>query len=144
MGFRRILIAVDSSPIAARAVDVGIELAQSLGGELALVHVINPALFMAPDGGVPVGDLKTEAEAEGKRLLSGLAARARLAEPALAFLQIGAPAAEIVQAARDWQADIVVIGSHGRGGITRALVGSVAEDVMRHAQCPVLVVRTGS
>lgn len=46
-----------------------------------------------------------------------------------------------VNAAKEWPADLIVIGSHGRGGVKRALLGSVAEGVMRHAPCPVLVVR---
>jgi universal stress protein A len=54
---------------------------------------------------------------------------------------VGKPAAEIVNAAKEWPADVIVIGSHGRAGVTRVLLGSVAEAVMRHAPCPVLVVR---
>jgi nucleotide-binding universal stress UspA family protein len=46
-----------------------------------------------------------------------------------------------VNAAKEWPADVIVIGSHGRAGVTRVLLGSVAEAVMRHAPCPVLVVR---
>ena len=56
-------------------------------------------------------------------------------------MQIGSPVGEVVKAAKDWPADLIVIGSHGRGGIRRALLGSVAEGVMRQAPCPVLVVR---
>ncbi len=59
----------------------------------------------------------------------------------LEFTEVGNPASEIVKAAKDWPADLIVIGSHGRGGLTRALMGSVAEGVMRQAPCPVLVAR---
>ena len=55
--------------------------------------------------------------------------------------ETGAPAATIVKAARDWAADLMVIASHGRSSASRALLGSVAEGVMRNAPCPVLVVR---
>ena len=61
---------------------------------------------------------------------------------ALDFVPIGAPHTEIVNAANDWPADLIVIGSHGRGGIRRVLLGSVAEGVMRNPPCPVLIVRT--
>jgi len=62
----------------------------------------------------------------------------------LEFVQSGAPAATITEAARQWSADLIVIASHGRSGMRRALFGSVAEGVMRNAPCPVLVVRAQS
>jgi nucleotide-binding universal stress UspA family protein len=142
MSFRRILIAVDGSPIAAHAADVGIELARSLGGEVALIHVVDPAQNWAPESGVPAAELIKLAEQDGKRLLADIHPRATLQAPPLEFVQVGKPATEIVKAAKDWPADIIVIASHGRGGISRLLLGSVAEGVMRHASCPVLVVRT--
>jgi nucleotide-binding universal stress UspA family protein len=141
MNFRRILIAVDSSPVAAHAAAVGIELARSLGGEVAFIHVVDPAQNWAPESGVPTADLVDRAVQEGKRLLAGFRPRATLQASPLEFIQVGKPVSEIVQAAKDWPADMIVLGSHGRGGIRRLLLGSVAEGVMRHAPCPVLVVR---
>jgi nucleotide-binding universal stress UspA family protein len=64
-----------------------------------------------------------------------------MSSPVLEFVPVGDAASEIAKAAEDWPADLIVIGSHGRGGIRRALLGSVAEGVMRQASCPVLVVR---
>lgn len=74
--------------------------------------------------------------------LADVRKRAALKQAALEFLVEGAPAAEIVKAALEWPADLVVIGSHGRGGLQRAILGSVAKAGMRRAPCPVLVVRT--
>ncbi|WP_145723421.1 universal stress protein [Mesorhizobium tianshanense] len=54
------------------------------------------------------------------------------------------PADEIVKAAGEWPADLIVIGSHGRGGVQRALLGSVADGVIRHASCPILVIRAAA
>lgn len=141
MSFRRILIAVDGSPLAAQAADVAIELARSLGGEVALIHAIDPALNVSPESGVPADELMKLAMQDGKRLLAEFSSRATLKSPPLEFVQVGKPATEIVKAAKEWPADAIVIGSHGRGGVTRLLLGSVAEGVMRHAPCPVLVVR---
>ena len=141
MNFRRILVALDGSPVAAHAADVGIDLAQSLGGEVALIHVVDPAQNWAPESGVPAAELIKLAEQDGKRLLAEFRPRATLQMPPLEFVQVGKPTSEIMKAAKDWPADIIVIGSHGRGGISRVLLGSVAEGVMRHASCPVLVVR---
>ncbi len=141
MNIRRILVSVDGSPIAAHAADVGIDLARSLGGEVALIHVVDPSENTIPEGGVAASDLVELAKQGGKRLLAEFSPRVALQTPPLEFLQIGKPATEIVKAAKDWPADIIVLGSHGRGGVDRLLLGSVAEGVMRHAPCPVLVVR---
>ncbi len=141
MAFRRVLIAVDSSPVAARAADVGAELARSLGAELAFVHAVDPAESYAPESGIPAAELMAMAERDGKKLLERFQSLAGGAPPPLTFAMVGKPANEIVKAAKDWPADVIVIGSHGRSGITRVLLGSVAEGVMRHAPCPVLVVR---
>jgi nucleotide-binding universal stress UspA family protein len=144
MNFRRILIAVDNSPIAAHAADVGLELARSLGGEVAFIHAVDPALGYAPEGGISAAELMALAEQDSKRLLAEFQQRASFQPLPLEFLPVGKPGTEIVKAAKDWPADVIVIGSHGRGGLTRLLVGSVAEAVMRHAPCPVLVVRAHS
>ncbi len=143
MSFRRILIAVDESAFAARAADVGLELARSLEAEVAFIHVIDPSLVSAPESGIPAGELIALAEQDGRRLLAAFAQRASSQPSPLEFIHVGKPAIEIVKAAKDWPADLIVIGSHGRGGFERLLLGSVAEAVMRQAVCPVLVVRAG-
>jgi nucleotide-binding universal stress UspA family protein len=142
--FRRILVAVDGEPIAAHAVDIAAELARQAGAELAFIHVIDPALVNAADTGLQPQMLVASAKEEARKLIADL--RKHLSETlaVLEFIQIGSAASEIVSAARDWPADLVVIGSHGRGGLKRALMGSVAEAVMRQAPCPVLVARTRS
>ena len=142
MSFRKILIAVDESSIAAHAADVGAQLATALGAELALVYVVDPTQTVAPDSGVPAADLIALAEKDAKRLLAGFRQRAPEGNPSPEFVAVGKPASEIVQTAKEWPADVIVIGSHGRHGLERALLGSVAEGVMRHAPCSVLVVRT--
>jgi nucleotide-binding universal stress UspA family protein len=86
-------------------------------------------------------DIIRQAREEGARIVADFRARLTLGPEALQFVPEGPPAAEIVKAARRWQADLIVIGSHGRRGIRRALIGSVAEAVVRQAPCPVLVVR---
>jgi universal stress protein A len=142
MSFRKILIAVDPSAFAARAADVGFDLARSLGAEVALIHVVDPSLdAYAPEGGIPVNELVALAQQDSKRLLAAFSQRAALQPAPLEFTHIGKTATEIVKAASEWPADLIVVGSHGRGGVERLLLGSVAESVTRHATCPVLVVR---
>ena len=142
MSFKRILVAVDNEPVAARAVDVAIDLARAVAGELSLVCVVDPAAANAGAGtGLAASELVALAQADARRLLESFRERAGRQPLPLEFVVVGKPAAEIVKAAKEWPADVIVIGSHGRGGVSRVLLGSVAEAVMRHATCPVLVVR---
>jgi len=129
MSFRRILIAVDDQPMSLRAAELGTELGRAGGGEIALVNVNNAATDF------------DRAELQSKTLLRELRDRLSLPTTTQEFAQTGMPGPTIVKKAREWSADIIVIASHGRAGIPRALFGSVAEEVMRNAPCPVLVVR---
>ena len=122
-----------------RAAEVGAELARSLRGEVALIHVNDHGY--PGDTGISPMELIARAQEESKRLLAGFRERLSLPSSSLDFAQTGAPAETIVRAAKEWSADLIVIASHGRTGVRRALLGSVAEGVMRSAPCPVLVVR---
>jgi nucleotide-binding universal stress UspA family protein len=139
VSFRRILIAVDGEPLAAHAAELGVELAISLGAEIGFLHAIDPGLSQAP--GIMPSDLIAEAEREGKRLIAGVRRFLPRTHSPQEFIHVGKPASEIIRTATEWPADVIVLGSHGRHGIQRALLGSVAEAVMRHAPCPVLVIR---
>ena len=141
MSFNKILVAIESSPIATHAVDVGVELARSLKSEIALIRVTAPPIAYGADAGISVNELMAQARQEDKKLMAGVRERLSLPASVQEFLVQGDPATEIVKAALEWPADIIVIGSHGRAGISRVLLGSVAEAVTRHAPCPVLVVR---
>lgn len=142
MSFGRILLAVDQGAVAARAADTGVGLAKALGAEVAFVYVVDPGQTVLPGGGMAAEDLIRLAEEDGRRLLGGLRDRAALPASSPTFVVVGKPATEIVKTAGEWPADLIVIGSHGRQGIERVLLGSVAEAVGRHAHCSVLVVRT--
>lgn len=141
MSFQKILVAVDKGPIAAHAVQVARELASGLNARLALVHVAQPAVPFGSEAGIPRSELMDMVREEGLELLAAIHQESDTSEFAHEFLEGGDPAAEIVKVARRWPADVIVMGTHGREGISRALQGSVAETVMRHAPCPVLVVR---
>lgn len=141
MVFRKILVAIDSEPVAAHAADIGAELARLARAELAFIHVIDPALVNAADTGIQPDVFVASAKDTARKLIGDFRNRLPQESSVLEFVQIGSPVTEIVNAAKDWPADLIVIGSHGRGGMARVLLGSVAEGVMRHARCPVLVVR---
>jgi nucleotide-binding universal stress UspA family protein len=144
MDFQRILITVDGSAVSAHAADVGFDLARALGADAAVVNAVDRSDAVVPESGVGAPDLMALAEQEGRAILAETVGRAHLRERPTEFLCRGNAAKEIVNVARSWAANVIVIGSHGRGGMTRLLLGSVAESVMRHAPCPVLVVRQAS
>jgi nucleotide-binding universal stress UspA family protein len=140
MSFRRILIALDDSAIAAHAVEVGTELAAALKARAALVYVVEPGLAFEPDGGIPAAELLAALKRECQAFLAAAAQRSG-EPPPWQFLREGKPADEILAAAREWEADAIVIGTHGRSGMSRLVLGSTAESVVRQALCPVLVVK---
>lgn len=144
MSFKRILIAIDESSFAAHAAVVGIELAKALNAELAFFHAIDPAGISSPEGGIPAELLAATAERDARNLLDAFRERAGTAPAALGFLEFGKPATKVVEGAKNWPADLIVMGSHGRGRVEKLLMGSVAESVLRHAPCPVLIVRAKS
>jgi nucleotide-binding universal stress UspA family protein len=144
MGFQRVLIAVDGSPIAIHAMEVGAELAKALGAQIALVHVVDPKLASAPEGGFPASAILDNLRQEGRQLLESASRRIEGEPPPREYLVEGSPSREIITLATEWNADLIVLGTHGRSGIARAFFGSTAEGVVRHSQIPVLTVRAAS
>jgi len=142
VSFKKVLIAIDNEQVAVRAAETGVSLAQALGAEVAFIHVVDASLAYPSDTGPPASELIAVAELDAKRLLTAIRQRLSPQSPVLEFIPVGRPSEEIVKVAREWSADLLVIGSHGRGGMQRALLGSVAETVMRHAPCPLVVVRS--
>ena len=140
---RRILVPTDFSACALPAVRYAAELADKFAAELVLLHVVSDAVLALPDAVMPTPatDLHALTEA-GKTGLANLIAAEKLERlNPRPEVRLGSPAAEIIAAATDLHADLVCISTHGRGGLARVLLGSVAESVVRQAPCPVLTVR---
>ena len=151
--YERILIAVDGSDTSNLALDHAVQLAQSQRARLRIVHVLE--LFKYPltmlDG--PAFDptpLWEALRAEGRHALSVASAKARSAgvDSEIAMLEGNDPslrvATTIAKDAQGWDADLIVLGTHGRSGFNRILLGSVAETLVRMAPAPVLLVRAPS
>ena len=136
----KILVAVDGSEMASRALLAAADLGAALGADLALVHVVDPRGAAAVEGGIPAGEVLEMMREEGQTLLAAAAKDAAARPPTHRFLREGTPGAEVCASAREWGADLIVIGTHGRSGVSRLLMGSTAETVVRHAPCPVLVI----
>jgi nucleotide-binding universal stress UspA family protein len=135
----KILLATDGSREAELATTTAVDLAKSTDSELHVIYV-EPALPMIADFADP-GPERTEPES--RRLLDEQVERIREAggTVAEAHLRLGRPDDQIVQVGEELGAGLIVMGSRGRGGVRRALLGSVSDSVVRHAHCPVLVVR---
>jgi nucleotide-binding universal stress UspA family protein len=138
--WQRILVPVDFSETSQSAVRQAVDLAASFRSSLILLHVGDRA---AADVATefPLGLEASLLDAERERLLKVLtpAEQAQL-HPEFVIVA-GSPAHEIVRCADEREVDLIVMGTHGRSGVSHMLIGSVAERVIRSAPCPVLVVR---
>ncbi|HXX21138.1 MAG TPA: universal stress protein [Candidatus Acidoferrum sp.] len=141
MIFRKILIAVDESAFAKRATEIAVELASSLNAEIAFIHVYQPSVAPGTMWGEPADRLMEMSERAARQLLTTFRDRAAGSLHVSEFLETGKPALKIVEVAKKWPADLIVMGSHGRGKAQSLVVGSVAHDVLHRAPCPVLIVR---
>jgi nucleotide-binding universal stress UspA family protein len=141
----RILLATDGSEEADLAALRAVELADATHSELHVVHVgVVPTFLESYPGTLGYsGKLYNQIEEESRELLRKQSWRVKAAggTVAEAHLRMGAVALEIVALAEELGADLIVMGCRGLGGLRRALMGSVSDSVVRHAHCPVLVVR---
>lgn len=141
--FRHVLCPVDFSDDARRAVDLAAALAAPDGAGIALLHAVELPVSYSGEPLLPglIEDLDRRAAASLEQWAAEL--RARVAVPVATHSRIGRPGAQILAALdRDPSFDLVVMGSHGRTGVRRLVLGSVAEQVIRHASAPVLVARS--
>ncbi len=145
-GIRRILYATDYSKASRRAREKAIEFAKDYKAELWVVHVIVPTTAYVSEqefGGAELylkleESARQEAESSMKRLMATLD-KAKV--KAKSLLLRGSPHEQIVKAAKSKKADMIVIGTHGRTGLSKLFMGSVAGRVVSMATCPVLTVR---
>ncbi len=144
---RRILHPTDFSRASSKAFAMAVEMAKANRAELLIVHVLAPAVPLVGDGYVTpkvYEDLEASARAWGRKRLDQLLAKARKARArAKGLLLEGVPHEQIVRAASSRRAGLIVIGTHGRTGLVRFVLGSVAGRVVAMASCPVMTVRGG-
>jgi nucleotide-binding universal stress UspA family protein len=137
----RILVPVDFSEHSEHALRYAVELAKVYRATLHLVHVYPASAYIAPPllpGPVIVGQFRDQSQ----KAFDDFLARAKTehAVPMTGTLLEGVPHVEILRAAKDVGADLIVVGTHGRTGIEHLLLGSVAERVLRGAHVPVMTV----
>jgi nucleotide-binding universal stress UspA family protein len=143
--YQRILVAVDGSEVGTRALRSALTLAKEQQARLRVAHVVDePVQYALDTSMVKVEELDEALCAAGQKVLEAAAAEARSAgiEPEDVLLQAPSTelAHEIVREAERWKADLIVAGTHGRHGIKRLLLGSVAEGVARRSTIPLLLI----
>jgi nucleotide-binding universal stress UspA family protein len=133
-----VLLATDGLPASAPANEQAIDLAVQMGAKLIVVSVV-ASLRPKPDA---PSDTDTDSRDSMAARAQGIVQRAKAAGAKAAFLVWEGEAGDAIVAAADSEgADLIVIGSHGRSGVSRFFIGSVSDYVVRHAHCPVMVVR---
>jgi universal stress protein A len=146
MTFTRILVATDFSLDSDSAIAYALALAKTIPASVHVVHIVDNPLaagvwasevYTTELAGLQI-NLVRDAE---KQLRRGMRALDHHGIKVTTEVRTGRPAPTIVQCARDRGSDLLIVGSHGRTGVAHLVMGSVAEHVVRHAPCPVLVVR---
>lgn len=144
--YRKILVPIDGSATAARGLHEAMRLAADQKATIRLIHVVNELMVMASyEGTIYSGELITALRESGQRILEQarqhVAAQGIAVEAELLEAHGGQAGSAIVKDADHCQADIIVLGTHGRRGLSRVVMGSDAEQVVRLAKIPVLLVR---
>ena len=140
---KHILVPVDFSPHSEVALRYATEFAIQFDADLYLLHVVQYPLTVGPEEwNVPLDEFEANLQESARQHLEAvdtapLSDDARIRRE----VRIGSPSVEIVRAAREYEIDLIVVGTHGRTGLKHVLLGSVAENVVRQAPCPVLTVR---
>lgn len=144
---KKILIAVEDSQYSKRATDYGVSLAKLLNAEIALLHVselpvatpyvADPLLNEPP---IMMPEMVQAQEDASNRLLSDIVNVIDDSIPVFTFHKTGNPRDEILLTAEEWNADLLILGTHGRTGFDHFISGSVAERVVRKSKCPVLII----
>jgi len=144
--YKKILVPIDGSPTSKRGLSEAIRLAKYHKARVRLIHVVD-VFIVTPtlESGPYVDDIQKSFREDGRSLLKNAEALVRrhgITVDSVMFEIVGAHAADIIVAqAKKWRADIIVIGTHGRRGLRRLVMGSDAEEVVRTSPVPVLLVR---
>lgn len=144
--YKRILVPVDGSRASIAGLREAIRLAKSKRAQMRLIHVVQVLLPPGIDAGLHAEKVFESMRGAGRRVLSSAETLVRTqglkADSVLAEMTGGLLTAAIVAEASRWRADLIVIGTHGRRGMKRLVMGSNAEEIVRIAPAPVLLVRS--
>ena len=146
--YQRILVAIDGSPTSEQGLDQAIAMARLTGGAIQLVNVVDELVFVTgfETGATYANTVLPRLRQKSESVLAAAKQRAAAAGVAVETLRVECFARRvsdvIFERAKDWKADLIVLGTHGRRGVNRLMLGSDAEQVVRMAPVPVLLVRS--
>jgi nucleotide-binding universal stress UspA family protein len=141
--YRRIIVPVDGSPTSNKALVAALQIARDSGGRVRLVHQVDELSYLTgfEASAIVFDEIRKGCERVLTAALEIANAAGVPADTKLFDLPGERLGESIARAARDWEADLIVVGTHGRRGVQRVLLGSGAEQVIRLAPVPVLVIR---
>jgi nucleotide-binding universal stress UspA family protein len=142
LSLSRVLVPIDFTETSDKALDFALELAEKFGAAVTVMHAFEIPVIGFPDGAlVATADIAVRIQEAGRKGLdAAVDARKARGVKMESVLREGSAEEEIRAVAEQMKADLIVIGTHGRKGIARALLGSVAENVIRTVKVPVLVI----
>jgi len=138
---KKILVPVDFSECSLKALQYAVAFARQFGAELSLLHVVEAYLPVPEMGAVDVALIQSQMREAAEKELEKLRQSLDAEVSPKAVLRLGNPYLETIRAAKELDTDVIILSTHGRTGLAHVFMGSIAENVVRHAPCPVLVVR---
>jgi nucleotide-binding universal stress UspA family protein len=138
---KKVLIAIDNGATSEKVALNGLQLAQKLNAEIALISVVDDTALMT-DGGVTPRELTGIIKNDYKKFQKMLIGKIFKDYKVWNFVEEGTPYKTILKVAKEWDADIIVLGTHGRTGFSHFLMGSIAEKVTRNSKKPLFIVPT--
>lgn len=142
--FRKILCPVDFYPASTRALEYAEQLARNYNAAIQLIHVVTPVIPAVYGSGISISDLTVEFQKQARKKILEVKAKVEKKHiPVTAEVRVGHIDIEIRRAIEAGKADLVVVGTHGRRGVERWVLGSVTEKLMRHCPVPLLAVPAG-
>jgi len=135
---KQILVPVDFSECTEKALLYAVPFARQFDATLTLLHVVEPPYLPASEMGVVV---EVESKDDARKDLDALRVRLAATVRCQTMVRKGSAQIEIIDAAKELGSDLIILGSHGRTGVERLLMGSTVEKVVRRAGCPILIVR---
>jgi len=138
---KKILIAIDNGPTSEKVASNGFQLGQQLNAEIALISVVDTTNLMT-EGGVTPGELADIIKKDYKKNQQMIIEKIFKDFKVWTFVEKGKPFEAILKVADEWKSDIIVLGTHGRTGLSHLLMGSVAEKIIRHSEKPLFIIPT--
>lgn len=138
---KKILIAIDNGPTSEKIASSGFQLGEQLNAEIALISIVDTT-FLMTDGAVTPNEMSEIIKNDFIKNHKILTDKVFQGYKVLTFIEEGNPVEMILKVAEEWEADLIVLGTHGRTGISHLLMGSVAEKVIRHSIKPLYIIPT--